>query len=81
MKYSQANTKPSYTLRKLIGGVTQQSAQPEPQNSAGMWHGEVNVGREKQRRAGSRFCVRREEGDGGDIQDKHPSPKAAREKD
>uniref|UniRef100_A0ABI7XAA2 Solute carrier family 24 member 5 n=1 Tax=Felis catus TaxID=9685 RepID=A0ABI7XAA2_FELCA len=35
MKYSQTNTKPSYTPRKLIGGLTQQSAQPEPQNSAG----------------------------------------------
>ncbi|GAB5570122.1 olfactory receptor 4S1 [Prionailurus iriomotensis] len=34
MKYSQTNTKPSYTLRKLIGGLTQQSAQPEPQYSA-----------------------------------------------
>ena len=44
MKYSQANTKPSYTPRKLIGGVTQQSAQPEPQNSAGTQHQEVNLG-------------------------------------
>ena len=47
MKYSQTNTKPSYTPRKLIGGLTEQSAQPEPQNSAGMWRGEVNLGREK----------------------------------
>ena len=37
MKYSQTDTKarPSYTPRKLIGRLTQQSAQPEPQNSAG----------------------------------------------
>ena len=35
MKYSQTNTKPSYTPRKPTGGLTQQSAQPEPQNSAG----------------------------------------------
>ena len=47
MKYSQTNTKPSYTPRKLTGGLTQQYAQPEPQNSAGMWGGEVNLGREK----------------------------------
>ena len=47
MKYSQTNNKPSYTPRKLIGGLTQQCAQPEPQNSAGMWCGEVNLGREK----------------------------------
>ena len=47
MKYSQTNTEPSYTPRKLIGGLTQQSAQPKPQNSAGMWHGELNLGREK----------------------------------
>ena len=30
------NTEPSYTPRKLIGGLTQHSAQPEPQNSAGI---------------------------------------------
>ena len=47
MKYSHTNTKPSYTPIKLIGGLTQQSAQPEPQNSAGTWRGEVNLGREK----------------------------------
>ena len=45
MKYSQTNTKPFYTPRKLIGGLTQQSAQPEPQNSAGTQHREVNLGR------------------------------------
>ena len=42
-----ANTKPSYTPRKLIGGLTQQSEQPEPQNSAGTWCRQVNLGREK----------------------------------
>ena len=47
MKYSQTNPKPSRTPRKLIGGFTQQSAQSEPQNSAGTWRGEVNLGREK----------------------------------
>ena len=47
MKYSQTNTTPSYTPRKLTGGLTQQSAQPEPQNSAGTRRGEVNLGREK----------------------------------
>ena len=47
MKYSQTNTKPLCTPRKLIGGLTQQSAQPEPQTSAGIWHGDVNLGREK----------------------------------
>ena len=47
MKYSQTNTKPSYTPRNLIGGLTQQSAQPEPQNSTCRWHREVNLGREK----------------------------------
>ena len=46
IKYSQINTKPSCTPRKLIPGLTQQSAQPEPQNSAGTLHGEVNWGRE-----------------------------------
>ena len=54
MKYSQ-NNKPSYTPRKLIWGLTQQSAQPEPQNSADTRHGEVNLGRQKPRRAGSCF--------------------------
>ena len=47
MKYSQTNTKSSYTPKKLIGGLTQQSAQPEPQNSAGTRYREVNLGREK----------------------------------
>ena len=47
MKYSQTNTKSSYTPKKLIGGLTQQSAQPEPQNSVGTWYREVNLGSEK----------------------------------
>ena len=47
MKYSQTNIKPSYTPRKLIGRLTQQSAQPEPQNSAGMRHEELNLGSQK----------------------------------
>ena len=63
MKYSQTNTKPSYTPRKLIGGLTQQSAQPEPQNSAGTWHGEVNLGSKKPQWAGRCFCGWREDGD------------------
>ena len=65
MKYSQINTKPSCAPRKLIGGVTQQYAQPEPQNSEVTLHGEVNCGREKPQTAGSCFCLQREEGDGG----------------
>ena len=32
IKYNQTNTEPSYIPRKLIGGLTQQSAQPEPPN-------------------------------------------------
>ena len=47
MKYRQPNTKPSYTPRKLTGGLTQSSAQPESQNSAGTRPGEVNSGSEK----------------------------------
>ena len=82
MKYSQTDTKarPSYTPRKLIGRLTQQSAQPEPQNSAGMQHREVNLRREKPWGAGSRFCVRREEGDGGRVggnMGKAPLPKSS----
>ena len=49
VKYSQTNTKPSYTPRKPIGGLTQQSAQPEPQNSAGTQHEELNLGSKKKR--------------------------------
>ena len=64
MKYSQTNTKPSYTPRKLIGGLTQQSAQPEPQNSAGTRCGEVNLGSEKEQE-GSCFCKQREDRDWG----------------
>ena len=55
MKYSQTNNKPSYTPRKLIGGLTQQSAQPEPQNSAGKRCGEVNLGSKKPWKVGNYF--------------------------
>nr|XP_060511930.1 uncharacterized protein LOC132693229 [Panthera onca] len=66
MKYSQTNTKPSYTPRKLIGRLTQQSAQPEPQNSAGTQHGELNLGSKKLRKVGNPFCRWREDGDWGE---------------
>ena len=46
----QTNIEPSYTPRKLIGGLTKQSAQPEPQNSVVTWHGELNLGSEKLQR-------------------------------
>ena len=65
MKYSQTNTEPSYTPRKLIAGLTQQSAQPEPQNSAGMQRGELNLRSEKPRKVGNYFCRWREDGDWG----------------
>ena len=82
MKYSETNTKPSCTPRKLIGGLTQQSAQSEPQNSAGTWYGELNLGSKKPQKVGNPFCEQREDEDwgGGSIQEKHPSPKAAGEK-
>ena len=64
MKYSQTNTEPSYTPRKLTGGLTQQSAQTEAQNSAGTRHGEVNLGNEKAQE-GRCFCKQREDGDCG----------------
>ena len=68
MKYSQINTKPSYTPRKLTGGLTQQSAQPEPQNSVGTWHKRGELGeREKLQRAGNHFCLWRENGDGDGV--------------
>ena len=82
MKYSQTNTKPSHTPRKPIGGFTQQSAQTEPQNSAGTRRGEVTLGSEKAQAARC-FCKRREDRDRGGgvrIWEKHPSPKAAGEK-
>ena len=80
MKYSQTNTKPSYTPRKLTGGLTQQSAQPEPQNSAGTWCEEVNLGSKEQE--GRCFCKGREDRDGGGerIWEKYPFPKGAGEK-
>ena len=44
-----------------------------------MQHGEVNVGRDKLQRAGSHFCVQREEGDGeqGKNMGKAPLPKSS----
>ena len=65
MKCSQTNTKPSYTPRKPIGGLTQQSTQPEPQNSAGTQHEELNLGSKKPQKVGSPFCGQREDGDWG----------------
>ena len=82
VKYSQTNTKPSYTPRKPVVRLTQQSAQPEPQNSAGMPHKELNLGSKKPQKVGNHFCggERMETGEGGSIRGKHPSPKAAGEK-
>ena len=79
MKYCQTNTKPSCTPRKLIGGLTQQSAQPEPQNSAGTWHGEVNLGSEKPRKLGNCFRRWREDRDWGGRENmgKAPLPKSS----
>ena len=80
MKYSQTITKPSCPSRKVIWGLTQQSAQSEPQNSAGLWCGEVNLGREKLQRAGSHFWVQREDGDrgrAGENMEKGPLPKSS----
>ena len=78
MKYSQTNSKPSYTPRKLTGELTQQSAQPEPQNSAGTWRGEVNLERENPA-AGRERPLQTEMGRGR-IREKQPSPKGAGEK-
>ena len=79
LKYSQTNTKPSYTPRKLIGGLTQQSAQLEPQNSAGMRRGEVNLGSQKPQKVGKHFCGGRKDGDwgGGENMGKAPLPKSS----
>ena len=79
MKYSQTNTKPSYTPRKLIGGLTQQSAQPEPQNSAGTQSRELNLGSKNPQEVGNRFCRWREDGDwgGGQNTGKAPLPKSS----
>ena len=77
MKYSHINTKPSCTPRKQIWGLTQQSAQPEPQNSAGTRHSEVNWGREKPWRAGSHFCMWREDGDEGRVWEKQAPPQSS----
>ena len=77
MKYSQINTKTSYTPRKLIGRLTQQSAQPEPQNSAGMRHKELNLGSEKAQE-GRCFRECRENGDWGrENMGKAPLPKSS----
>ena len=71
-----------------MGGLTQQSAQPEPQNSAGTRHGEVKLGREKpavgrepllQAERGQRLGAVRGWGETMGKA-KHPSPKAAGEK-
>ena len=77
MKYSQTNTKPSYTPRKLSGGLTQQSAQSEPQNSAGTWRREVNLGSKKPLTVGNGFCGPREDGDwvGGEYGKSTPPQK------
>ena len=72
LKCSLINTKSSHTPRKLISGLTQQSAQPEPQNSAGTWCREVNWGREKLWRAGNCICLRREDRDGGRVLENQP---------
>ena len=79
MKHSQTNMKPSYTPRKLIGRLTQQSAQPEPQNSAGIRHEELNLGSKKPRKVGNAFCGQREDGDwgGGEHMGKAPLPKSS----
>ena len=81
MKYSPTNTKPSCTPRKLTGGLTQQCAQHEPQNSAGtevrrgeLGEGETAVGREPLLGAERGWRWR------GRIWEKHPSPKAAGDK-
>ena len=80
MKYSQTNTKPSYTPRKPTGRLTQQSAQPEPQNSAGMRHEELNLGSKKPRKIGNHFCGQREDGNwgAGGNTGKAPLPKSSR---
>ena len=82
VKYSQTNTKPSYTARKPIGGLTQQSAQPKPQNSVGTRSGQVKLGREKLvagREPPLQVGRGRRLGEGENME-KHPSPKAAGEK-
>ena len=61
LKCSQINSKPSCTPQKLSGRLTQHSAQPEPQNSAGTRHREVNWGRERLQRVGRCFCGERTE--------------------
>ena len=78
-EYSQNNIKPSCTPRKLMG-LTQQSAQPEPQNSVRTWCGDVNL-RARSHGKGGAFAGReRKEMGRGRIQEKHTSPKAAGKK-
>ena len=79
MKYSETNSKPSYTPRKLIGGLTQQSAQPEPQNSVGTQSTEVNLVSEKLQSVGNHFGRQREDRDwgGGENKGKAPLPKSS----
>ena len=80
MKYNQTNTKPSWTPRKLIWGLTQQSAQPEPQNSAGTQLGEVNLGREKSLRTGRCFACGQRTEMGREFRKSTAPPKAAAKK-
>ena len=79
MKYSQINTKPCCTPRKLIWELTQQSAQPEAQNSAGTRRGEVNWGRGKPRRAGqgATFACGRRTKTEERVWEKAPWPKSS----
>ena len=78
VKYSQTNTKLPYTPRKLIGGLTQQYAQPEPQNSAGTWHGEVDLGREAGGGQRAAFAGgKRTETGAGENTGKEPLPKSS----
>ena len=81
MRYHQTNSKLSYTPRKLTGGLTQQSSQPAPQNSAGTRHREVNWGERSRGGQGAAFaCGERMEMAGaggrgdGDNMEKAPPP-------
>ena len=81
MKYSQTNTKPSCTPRKLIGGLTQQSAQPETEFSRYVaQRGEFGEQEAVERRELLLWVREEVYWGGGRIREKHPSPKAAGEK-